>query len=545
MGSLTNDLIRRVEREVLDIHHLDYPLLRLSQDGAVTRLLKMTGDITRQNLLQKVLGTSSEDSLHRGMGLLTRGLSHCLRWVLKGCSVIGDLKGDHSQEDQWALDLLRWGINYALLATDHVAWSKSTQAASADERERVITFHPFLEMDVGFYSRQASADVNWWRSRALENFPMDAFVKIFNEWQRKSEWTSAGLEFESTLVRRHHEFAAMHEWTERQLFPELAPDCSLGEYTIGDLRQFFACLFTTCECVRTLEDEVDRRVGEDNRMGTWTFQGPRLRMIAWLAEATGLGHLTTDAITQDMTLNPNRFHCSISTTPFVQTTSGWLFLLPRLFACLDAERTFASALTVGTGRKAYDGISTSLERHYLGQVDDFLSRRGLRVYRQRRFVGPKGEVMTPDFVITDGTSNQLIIADFKNALAASAVAEVINRIKVYREAISQVERYLDMLRHYPMLLDDILPKGTTDRAIRGLIIFRVPTPLPVQTHEQISVDDWFSMRARSNGSIQLGLRDLFPPERDDTMQWRHAMHEIPVGQWTYRRTVLVGISNST
>jgi hypothetical protein len=540
MDSFQYDLIRQIEREVLDVHHRSYPLLRLSQNLAVTRLLKITGDLSRQRLFR----ASSEDSVHRAMGRVTRGLSHCLRWALNGCSVVGDLRGnDHAQEDEWALEFLRWGTNYGLLATDHVAWSKALQAASVDPSERVITFHPFLDMDVGFYTRQALADLNWCRSRTIDSFPAESFARIFIDWQRKSEWTNAGLEFESTVVRRHNEFATVRLWIDRQLFPELPSDRCLGEYNLGDLRQFFASLYTICECVRTLEDEVDQRVGDINRMGTWTFQGPRPRMVAWLTEASAVGRRQVDAITRDMTLNPNRFHCSISTTPFVQTTDGSLYLLPRLFACLDPERSFASALTVGTGRNVYDRISTELERHALLEIDAFLSSRGLRIWRERRFVGRDGEVIKPDFVIADGATNEVIVADFKNALAATAVAEVMNRIKVQREAITQLEHYLEVFQQCPRLLDDILPLGCVDPAICGLVIFRVPTPLPVRRHDQIWIDDWFSVRTRLRASHRLSLRELLPPESDERMELRHTVETVAVGEWTYRRAVLQGTAN--
>jgi hypothetical protein len=172
-----------------------------------------------------------------------------------------------------------------------------------------------------------------------------------------------------------------------------------------------------------------------------------------------------------------------------------------------------------------------------------LSSRGLSVRRERRFVGWNGEVIKPDFVIADDITNQVIVADFKNALAATAVAEVMNRIKVHRAAISQLEHYLQVFQQCPLLLDDILPGGCVDRAICGLVIFRVPTPLPVRGHDQIWIDDWFSVRTRLSAGRRLSLKELLSPGPYDNMELRHTLETVTVGEWTYCRAVLEGAPN--
>src|SRR5665213_1359574 len=105
--------------------------------------------------------------------------------------------------------------------------------------------------------------------------------------------------FAPDLIRQHANFGPMRDWMAQRLFPELAESSYIGSYDISELRTFFAALHTVSHCVRTLEDEVDRRVGPNNNMGTWTFQLQRPSFIDWLVEVTGLHEDRVDSIVAD------------------------------------------------------------------------------------------------------------------------------------------------------------------------------------------------------------------------------------------------------
>ena len=117
--------IRQVEIDVLDEEYKRYYLIRLSEDLAITRLLKMKGDITRGLNVTGFDGVGIQ-SLHGFVNLLSRGLSHCLRWVCTDCPLGKAIHGpEWMEQDDQAADLLHWGMQYAQLATQHVAWSNS------------------------------------------------------------------------------------------------------------------------------------------------------------------------------------------------------------------------------------------------------------------------------------------------------------------------------------------------------------------------------------------------------------------------------------
>jgi hypothetical protein len=429
-------------------------------------------------------------------------------------------------------------MRYALLATDHVAWSNSLIEATIDEHKRTIEFGPPKWIDAPYLQRQMRADLDWWQAEIGDYFPVDAFVCIFNDWQRHAEWGTHGLEFSPDFIRHHVRFPDMRAWITRVLFPELDEDCLLGSYNLGHLRTFFAVMQTVCDCIRTLEDEVDKRA-EYGAMGTWTFQRLRPEFIEWICEATGLKQKIVELIVADMTLNPTRFHCAISTTPFILSRRNRLFLLPRMFALLSPQRSFAAALTTGSGRKAYDGIANKLEQFHLARLCTLLKRCGLRVLREQSFVTPEGEKLTPDIVVADAQTCEIVIVDFKNSLAATSVAEVTKRLREYNKGIAQIERYIDRLSRFPVLLSSALGLPSLPPSIRGLLLFRVPMPLPVARATRVEVEDWNSMQRRLLSLRQAHLSDLFAPRNQafaDKPTWR--FEEIQVADWTYRRANL-------
>jgi hypothetical protein len=258
-----------------------------------------------------------------------------------------------------------------------------------------------------------------------------------------------------------------------------------------------------------------------------------------LEELTGLSTEVLDPILADMTLNAQRFHCSITITPFVTSRTGTLFLLPHLFAFLSPHRTVASALTSGTGRATYDRISNSLERYHLAEIGHALRDCGFTVQTERTIMTPSGDKFQPDFLVTDGRSQEVLVVDFKNSLAATAVLEVTNRLKEYRKGIKQVETYLDTFAQYPDLLR---PYADFDQPrVFGLLLFRVPMPLPIRKGSRVMAENWHSLRHRLASCKPNRVGELLPqPNALDkyAANVAHATHEINLGEWTYRRPIL-------
>jgi hypothetical protein len=142
-------VITRIEQELPDTRHRSFALLRLPEDQAITRLLKVAGDILREcSPSNEALGLPPL-GLHTFSSTLLGGLSHCIRWVCQDCLVGQAAQGPNwQQEDRDAAELLHWGINYARLTADHIAWRHDLIKAHADPTTRMIIFEPAWEMDL-------------------------------------------------------------------------------------------------------------------------------------------------------------------------------------------------------------------------------------------------------------------------------------------------------------------------------------------------------------------------------------------------------------
>ena len=539
-------VIRKIEEEVLDRVYQSYSLLSKPEDLAITRLLKVTGDTLRD-----FSGRSGENydalSKHTIGSLLTRALSHCLRWVCSDCPAGPAVQGPQwKDEDEEASALLQWGTQYARLATDHVAWSNSLLRAGVDSRNKIITFYPPEDFDFDFFFRQCEADLRYWYDDVYSSFPSQSYQAIYEIWKQSIVFSDGEFDFDPEVIASHEEFLVIERWMASLMFPELPETCTIGSYNLAELRRFFSVLYIISSCIFDLESHVDNDLGEENWLGSLTFQDERPRLIEWLAHATGLAVTAVDPIVDDLTLNPTRFHCSITTTPFVLSRSNTLFLLPRLFSILDPQRSFACSLTCGTGRKNYDRISTLVENLHLFKLAEILSHYGLKVYRERKLVAPDGSIITPDFLVFDNCTSDVLVIDYKNALAATSVSEVTSRLKEYRKGVSQVGRYVEVLTRSTQLLKpflgQLLPLDPLPVNIVGLLLFRVPMPLPVPKIESVVVDDWYSLRKRlKSSSIQrLTIRELLPVKMlfDDQRHPRFHYDDIPVANWVYQRSVL-------
>lgn len=180
--------IRQVETNVLDRKHLSNRIFKLSHENAVRRLLKTFGDATRDM-------ARYWDS--REYTWWVKSLNHCLRWAYEECPTEGFSEDpDWRTQDKSALDLLLWGVTYARLFNDHVAWSRGLIQASIDRPNKTITFdnrglpHSFVldqqEKDSTDLIRDASAGGQ-------------LIQAIYRRWRPQVRWnTIEGLVYPQT-----------------------------------------------------------------------------------------------------------------------------------------------------------------------------------------------------------------------------------------------------------------------------------------------------------------------------------------------------------
>src|SRR5262249_52514982 len=161
----------------------------------------------------------------------------CIRWVCQDC-----VPGPPAQSPEWqkedndAAELLGWGMHYAQLTTDHVAWRQGLIEANADLATRTIVFEPAREIDLDYFTRECQADLAWWWHETNDRYAEEAVSQLFRDWRSQVTWDRSGLEFPADLIRDHPSLAEIQRWVSASLFPELEDSCQLGRYRLSELR---------------------------------------------------------------------------------------------------------------------------------------------------------------------------------------------------------------------------------------------------------------------------------------------------------------------
>jgi hypothetical protein len=105
-------------------------------------------------------------------------------------------------------------------------------------------------------------------------------------------------------------------------------------------------------------------------------------------------------------------------------------------------------------------------------------------------------------------------------------------------------RYLEQFRRFPELLDSVIDIPRSARRIKGLLLFRVPMPLPIARSPDVEVDNWFSLRRRLEALKEVSTSDLISNATASSESTQIAQRGIDVGEWTYRFHSIVSIDSS-
>jgi len=117
------ELIRQIERSVLDVHHRTQPLLRRPGFEAVGHLLKTYGGLHRERDSPTFVSLPSY-TVNQNYIMFRMALEWCIHWIIKECPPRCNRSGEDWQViDDEVLSLFKWGFEYSCLAVAHTAWS--------------------------------------------------------------------------------------------------------------------------------------------------------------------------------------------------------------------------------------------------------------------------------------------------------------------------------------------------------------------------------------------------------------------------------------
>jgi len=548
MGAHVDDeLLRRIEREVLDQHHRRCALLSRNENAAIEALFRCYSQILRDLRTGKI-PKSSDDAKSQTANEGLRGLAHCLRWVKQCCpSTLVVPTPAPEVLGREALELLRWGVAYDPIWNEHSAYSRGLADAEVDERSKVITFLPRRGVNPHFFCTQVEAKKAD-DKRLASARPDSQLAALSKTWIDSVTSSGQGIRFDDATIRASGAIDVAVSWMGKTCLPELLASTSLMGCTLGELRRVLATLYVHSLFVTKLEDVSDDQPARGVVLEPCVVARRRDHMIKWLAGLSGVPASSVEAILSAITFDPTHPHVTLAQQPFVSSGDGRLFYLPRMLLLLDLPRMYVGALNKDRqGRAVYAQRINQIEaagvESIASEIRAAVSNR-FQIVAKRAFHLPEGRQIEPDMVIGSEQDRTVLVIDVKYVTPPFGPADVHRDMEEIEKWKSRMAEYVRSFETNPGVLAQTF-QWTSQRKVTifGLIVLRWPFPIPVDFTERICAVDWPSLRKYFQEARSTSIHDLmiWAYNRPDltapiALAWR--AKEVPVGEWKYRYYVL-------
>lgn len=534
---------REIELEILDKHHKQFELLKYNDEQTIPYLLKAFGDIERNIDDLRNLGYS-EYSIKMFLISIINGISHCVRWVNDST---GNALKPIPEIEVWnnnIMDFVTWGRDYYGVAQQYVVWSRGLCHIEVDEGKKQILFLPAEEKNYYFVIQQQHALYEYGKD-IYDTLPMQDLSNIFKQWYKEIgihpipfpiagsiDWNKA---LDSVL------YPIVYKSAEEIILPELDGLIDLGGYTINDFRQFYTILYINFSFISWIEELMDETMGEENPYGSNPIDFPQKEMIRFLSNITKLNQEKVQNIVNDFTFDSSNFHSSLFLQPIVQSKNNRIYLLPNLIVRLDPNRMLIGTLNKGEKRKIYDTLINKIERFHLDKLHQNFSKNKSWLTITDKKITVNKKTIYPDMLLIDKSSKTVLIVDYKHFIVPISASEVDYKLKEIRKGIKQIEGYIDFFKNHFLSIENQSIDGHYQ--IYGLLLFHQPTPVPIDTGENLYITDMLSLNRiiSDNGNIDvtslLKKLNTHEPEglRNDDFSLIDV--EVKVGDWTFVRKV--------
>lgn len=547
-------ILRSVELQVLDRHHLDFRLLQRNTNDAIPALLRCYGNIVRE-LRNGTIPKDNDDAKWQTASEGLRGMAHCFRWIRSCCPrnvIVPSPKPDVFLAE--ALDLLRWGVKYDPLYNQHTAYSRSVNGnrfvdAVVDELEKTITFTPNQTPHPQFFASQIEAKkAEDARQAAL--YPEEQFGQLSASWYQSIQPHRAGFRFDDSTIISSGALDVATKWLRSSCLPECADDIRLGTFTAGSLRCILATLHVASLFRVKLENVSDQNHDTPQRVQTHVLSWRMDELIEWLHHLTNVPQTEISSIVSMLTFDTEPPRVTVAHKPLILGSDNRVFFLPRLFLDLPLSPMIVRTLNLTqTNKRNYDGASTSIEQAVVRCIAGNVCTGPLAdtsVVTERTFQLPNGRKITPDLVLRSGDETEVLVVDVKNATPPFGTGDVVNHLKEWSGKWQpQLSSYLDAFRSHPEILSQhFTASPCTSPRVWGLLLLRWPFPVPMDIPSDMVAIDWPTFHAyltADTGTRSMAELHAWIQERPDcswagALQWKQK--QINVGDWTYRYSVL-------
>ena len=370
-------LVREYEK-VIDEGYLDLPLLQRPLQSAVYGVLgAYDSHLVTLRTIQQANGC---ETLTVSQVQILKSLSEGLTWSLRWLLASNPLTDISPTQDRTLIDeggeLIKYGADYFMLSMMYSQYSQGTAMAVANKSEQRVRFtydpnHLPANNGWGFFD-----DVMNDQSTPALHHTQARLSDLVAENMKKVPYQLLDgrivLDDLSMLAND-----AMQEWFSmmcgiHHLFP---PETSLGDFTIGQLNQFWRALASWSVSLNELYLKLFARgVPQESCLPTQVVE--RASFLKAISELSGVSLATTDKITSMLTFNPDNSKSDAFLQPFICTEDkiAWSTYIvhgsrfQRNFLKLMARRPCLKRLA--------DNIIGDREQKLLADVRTYLENKG-------------------------------------------------------------------------------------------------------------------------------------------------------------------------
>ncbi len=535
--------VRRLEETVLDREYRRFNLINRNDEVAILELFRVFGDAVRGVIHDP--GPATERQRQHLMDEQAAALGHCFKWIAEE-SEHTILPADPSPRTivQEALALLEWGGYYHELYLDHVAFWRKEKVAAVDYERRTVEIRYRAPFDPFFLITQRVDELELVTSY-YNAMPLEELQAEYRSW--------ASLRG-GTIIRRFdglpcirpgdpaYELAA--RWATETIWPELSPETSLDGFSLDDFRRVFAGLVINCAFIAWAEDLQDSRRGVGQGRRSRVVALPHEQMIEWLGDMGGIAAAASQEILDVLTLDTTKNLPSLSYQPFVRSKAGKVYLLPRFIVYSDAPRILSQSLNTGNRQRIFAGLGKRMTDAQQMVIAVAFEETGLEVLNDQ-VLRCRGRNIQPDLVLYDRTSDYLLIVDYKNMINPLGPGQAISNMMNIRGYVGKMQEYIEVIEANLDVVRAEIPALSEHPQVSGMLLFRDPTPLPLDCEPRIAMANWFSLRQFLSG----GRYDNLP----SLVEWATARLDlgldlgaymledrvVKVGDWQYIREMHV------
>ena len=433
--------IRKIEKNIIDSHHLNFEILSFSKDIIIPQLLKTFGNLERD-----ILGVIYKESNHHSTNFIlrhyTEGLSYAIRWGLKSDGNKKLTETTYKDLDRMAFDLLEWGRAYSMICQSFIPWSHGFFDVVYDKSQKKIDFSPKDDFDYQFFGFQnlyATEFLNQYQ----DNFPRQPLERLYQLVRHKVDLSKGVFDIPWGIHKNTIAYKKLFGYFRKYILPELPIDTDIGGYSLRNYIHFYTVFYMHFNFTRYLVDEVDNKLGLENIYGSPVLNLSYNEFTVFASDLCELDKQTTSEIIKDLIFDYKRFNSKLLFQPIVNKDNQ-LYISPRIFCKIFPYHFLKNSLLKGRKQNIYNKLISIIEPSALdgfyNQVRKILKGK-YQVYKEPKITGNNGKVITPDVVAISKDLSEVVIAEYKYYLTPFSIIDVKNKISELKKSEFQMHNY--------------------------------------------------------------------------------------------------------